>query len=75
MMQKWPTHLFEYRHDGATWTVEIPAQSEHDAKERLARLQGAKYLGTLQMKIPVELGLFARIICWWQNRRSSRVLS
>lgn len=74
MEKKWPTHLFEYRHDGATWTVEIPAQSETDAKERINRLQEAKYLGTLQMKLPVELGLFARIICWWQNHRE-RVLS
>jgi hypothetical protein len=70
MNKKWPIHLFEYHHDGAMWTVEIPAQSENDAKERIIRLQDAKYLGTLQMKLPVELGLFARIICWWQNRQT-----
>jgi hypothetical protein len=74
MNEKWPTHLFEYRYNDATWTVEIPAQSEDDAKERISRLQSAKYLGTLQMKLPVELGFLARIVCWWQNYRA-RILS
>ena len=67
MHNKWPTHLFEYHYNGATWTVEIPAQSESDAKERVALLPTAKYLGTLQMKLPVELGFLARIMCWLQN--------
>jgi hypothetical protein len=69
MNQKWPVHLFEYQHEGSTWTIEIPAKSEQDALERINRLQHAKYLGVLQMKLPVELGLFARLMCWWQNRR------
>jgi hypothetical protein len=72
MDKKWPTHLFEYQHDGATWSIEIPAISEQDAKERIERLQSARYLGVLQMKIPVELGIFARLICWWQNQKISR---
>lgn len=69
MGQEWNTYLFEYHHDGATWSIGIPALSEQDARERLVQLQNAKYLGILQMKIPVELGIFARLICWWQNRR------
>ena len=72
MDEKWPTHLFEYHHDGATWSIEIPARSELDAKERVDKLQNATYLGVLQMKIPVELGVFARLICWWQNQRRVR---
>ena len=72
MDKKWPTHLFEYRHDGATWSIEIPARSEEDAKERIEQLQNAKYLGVLQMKIPIELGIIARLICWWQNHRRAR---
>jgi hypothetical protein len=72
MNKNWPTHLFHYQHDGATWSIEIPAPTEQDAKERLDKLQNATYLGELQMKIPVELGIFARLICWWQNQRISR---
>ena len=70
MDEKWPTHLFQYQHDGATWSIEIPARSEKDAKDRIEKLQNAKYLGVLQMKIPVELGIFARLICWFQNLRA-----
>jgi len=72
MDKKWPTHLFEYRYEGATWTIELPARSEADAKQRVEQLQSARYLGVLQMKIPVELGIFARLICWWQNQRATR---
>lgn len=67
MSEKWPTHLFEYHYEGSTWTIEIPAKSEQDAKERITQLQNANYLGVLQMKLPVELGVFARVVCWWQN--------
>jgi hypothetical protein len=70
MSEEWKTYLFEYRHDGATWTVEIPACSEQDAKERIAKLQYATFLGALHLKLPVELGVFARFMCWWQNRRA-----
>lgn len=69
MNQKLPVHLIQYRHDGATWTIEIQAKSEQDAIERIHQLQKGQYLGVLQMKLPVELGLVARFICWWQNRR------
>jgi hypothetical protein len=71
MNEAWKTHLFEYNHDGATWSIEIKANSEQDALERLARLQYAKYMGVLQFKLPVELGIFARLLCWWQNRRAT----
>ena len=63
------THLFEYRHEGATWTIEVKASSEADARARIANLQYGTYLGTLQFKVPVELGVLAKMICWLQNRR------
>jgi len=69
MNEECKTHLFQYEHKGARWSVEIPASSEHDARERLVKLQDAAYLGVLQIKLPVELGIFARVICWLQNRR------
>jgi hypothetical protein len=70
MGKEWDNYLFQYQHEGASWTVEIPARSEADAMERLLKLPSAKYLGVTQMKLPVELGIFARLICWWQNRRA-----
>jgi hypothetical protein len=64
----WQTFLFEYHHDGSQWTIEIPATSEEDAIERLNKLPLARYIGTLEMKVPVQLGLFARFFCWYRNR-------
>lgn len=71
MSEKWETHLFEYYHDGATWSLEIKAPSQQDAQERLNKLLYAKYVGVLQMKLPVELGIFARLLCWLHNRRAA----
>ncbi len=65
------THLYEYEHEGATWTIEVRASSADDARERMAKLREARYLGVLQMKIPVELGIFARLICRFKNRRNN----
>jgi hypothetical protein len=70
MSEEWKTYLFEYRHDGATWTVEIPARSEEDAKERIAKLQYATLLGTVHLKLPMKLGIFARLVHRWQGRRA-----
>lgn len=70
MGEEWKTYLFEYQHAGATWSMEIKANSEQDALARLAKLSDATYLGVLQMKLPVEFGIFARLVCWWQNRRA-----
>lgn len=68
MREDWKTYLFQYYHEGAKWSIEIPANSEEDARERLLKLPHAKYLGIVHMKFPVELGIFARLICWVQNR-------
>jgi hypothetical protein len=65
------TYLFEYNHEGTTWGMELKARSEQDALERLSKLPYAKYCGVLQFKLPVELGIFARLLCWWQNRRAA----
>jgi hypothetical protein len=71
MDERCETHLFEYQHGGATWSFEIEASSEQDALERLEQLQRARYLGVLQATLPVELGIFARLFCWLQNRRAA----
>ncbi len=69
MNEECKTHLFRYEHNGARWSIEIPASSEQDARARLVKLQDAEYLGVLQLKLPVELGIFARLLCWFVNRR------
>lgn len=71
MSERCETYLFQYQHRGATWNIEIKASSEQDAVERLEQLRDARYLGVLQASFPVELGIFARLLCWWQNRRAA----
>ncbi len=64
MVEKWETHLFEYKHAGLTWCFEIKASSVADARERLAKLSHADHLGTLVLKVPAQLGFFAKFIYW-----------
>lgn len=58
-------YLFEYRHDGADWGIEITARSPADAKERLKSLAWARYQGEVQAKFHIPtgglLGRFARL--------------
>lgn len=46
-------YLFEYRHDGSEWGIEIVAKSPEDAHERLKALYWAHYKGQIAAKIPV----------------------
>ena len=64
-------HLYEYRHDGAVWGIEIQATSRADADERLRRLAWAKYQGEVAYAFPVPSTLLGRLIgritTWWMN--------
>ena len=61
-------YLFEYRHDGAQWGIEIVAKSPEDARERVKALSWATYKGEIAAKIPVPGGrLLERI---WAHLRS-----
>lgn len=56
-------YLFEYRHDGSEWGIEIVARSPADARERLKALAFARYQGEVRYKIPVPgTGLFRRFV-------------
>jgi hypothetical protein len=56
-------YLFEYRHDGTDWGIEIVASSPADAQARLKSLAWARFQGEIKAKIPVPgTGLFRRII-------------
>jgi hypothetical protein len=65
MSGEFKRYLFEYRHEGAEWGLEIVASSPQDARERLKALAWAHYEGEIKAKIPVPSGkLFSRIGCW-----------
>jgi hypothetical protein len=49
-------YLFEYRHEGADWALEIAAESPHDAMQRLKALSWARYKGEVLATIPVPGG-------------------
>jgi hypothetical protein len=61
------THLFTYRYDNARWTIEIPASSEQEARERLARIQYATYDGVLIAKLPATLGVLGKVAVTLRN--------
>lgn len=53
---KFRRYLFEYRHEGSEWGIEIMATSPQDAQERLKALSWARYKGTVAATIPVPGG-------------------
>lgn len=60
-------YLFEYRHDGSDWGIEIIARSPHEAKERIKALTWARYQGEIKAKLPVPgTGIFRRIAACFQ---------
>lgn len=46
-------YLFEYRHDGSEWGIEIVASSPADAHERLKALTWARYQGEIKAKVVI----------------------
>ena len=44
-------YLFEYRHDGSEWGLEIVAKSPEDARQRLKALSWATYKGEIAAKM------------------------
>jgi hypothetical protein len=67
MTEKFASYLFEYTHDGQTWGFEIKASSVEDAQARVESIAHADYLGVIHMRVPVELGIVARLTCWLRN--------
>ena len=61
------THLFRYNHNGLAWQVEIIADDERDAKDRLARLAFASYLGVRVMTMPIYAAPLAPVVVWLRN--------
>jgi hypothetical protein len=61
------THLFSYRHEGKLWRLEIKADDEKDARQRLARLAFASYIGVSVAKIPGPLSPLVPLAVWIRN--------
>ena len=68
------THLFRYNHDGKVWQLEIVAHDEQDAKDRLARLAFASYLGVSIATVPIWLSPLVPLVVWLRNA-AIRILS
>lgn len=49
-------YLFEYRHDGSEWGIEIVATSPEDAQERIKALGWARYKGEIAATIHIPGG-------------------
>jgi len=69
-MKNFKTHLFTYNYGGAQYSLEIPAASADEAKERLTRIVYASYDGELVTKVPAfpASGMFVRLFTWVRNR-------
>ncbi len=61
-------HLIEYRYEGGTWLLEVPAKSPEDAIKRLGvASEWGNYLGVGVMKIPANQGFWVPLACWVRN--------
>jgi len=61
---EYKTHLFSYRFDGASWSLELPAKDAEEAKERMKALAWATYDGVLVANIPLAPRRFVRFFDW-----------
>jgi molybdopterin biosynthesis enzyme MoaB len=64
---QYKTFLVQYRHDGAEWGIQLPAQSFEDAKARLARLAFGTVKGEVVMTLPGSTGPLAAIVTSLRN--------
>lgn len=71
--KKLSKYLFSYGYNGAIYSFHVPAYSEQEAVERVAKMAWAKYDGILMAEIPAARGmrpfadLFIRLMNWWSK--------
>jgi hypothetical protein len=53
MPSEFKRYLFEYRHEGAEWALEVVAASPQDARDRLRALAWAHYRGEIQARASI----------------------
>jgi|EndMetStandDraft_7_1072992.scaffolds.fasta_scaffold582389_1 hypothetical protein len=67
MVDKFQTHLFTYRHDGAEWVLAIDATDADDARARIGKLAYATYNGVAVSRMPAVLTPFGILSIWLRN--------
>lgn len=62
--------LFNYRFDGADWSISIFARDPAEAREKIKAVSFARFEGELYARIPAVpgAGWLTRVLCWWKNR-------
>lgn len=71
LVEGYATHIFSYRYEGKSYTVDIVAKDAAEAKERLKALAWAQYDGELVARIPRSAGPLVRIGVWLRNHLST----
>ena len=60
--------LFEYDTPDGVWSFSLPARDWEDAEEKLRGIRrSGRVIGEVKAKIPVRLGLIARVGCAFRN--------
>ncbi len=65
-------YLFDYDYDGGSWSFEIPAHTEQEARERVSKLANATYLGEIKLTLPGRFRLLVKLICGARNLMAKR---
>ena len=65
--QKFETHLFTYRHDGAEWLLTLKANDADDARARLGKLAYATHHGVQMACIPAALSPLGMLVVTLRN--------
>lgn len=60
MSDDYKRYLFDYRHEGAEWSLEIRARDLDDAKARLAAIPWSQYRGEIETSGAIPLGGWLR---------------
>lgn len=64
---KFKNYLVSYRYDGGEWNIELPAESEEDARRRLGQLHFGRLEGEVIARIPGALGPIAALAAGVRN--------
>jgi hypothetical protein len=54
--ESWNRYLFEYRHQGTEWALEVRARDLNDAKARLETLPFATFIGEIELTGSFPIG-------------------
>ncbi|MCT8268485.1 hypothetical protein NYQ83_14480 [Afifella sp. JA880] len=66
-VSEYATHLFSYRFQSRSYTVDIVAKDADEAKARLKALAWAEYDGVLVARVPAAIGPLARLTIAFRN--------